>query len=57
MSFYRYNVTRMRLHSPDTMPATSVLLTLRSIQDANGGPDFLGAQDTAGNTYAPIVCA
>lgn len=52
-----HNVTRIRLHPPSSLPATAVVLSLRPIKDANNGPDLLGAQDTAGNLFAPIICA
>ena len=52
----QYNLTRIRLHPPDAMPATAVLLSLRPAKDLDGGPDVLAAQDTAGNTYFPVMC-
>lgn len=52
-----HNVTRVRLHPPSALPATAVVLSLRPLQDANEGPDLLGAMDTAGNVFAPIICA
>lgn len=52
-----HGVTRVRLHDVDEMPATSVMLAIRAVADANGGSDIMAAEDTAGNLYAPIVCA
>ncbi|KAK3621761.1 hypothetical protein LTR56_009720 [Elasticomyces elasticus] len=55
--FDTHTVSRVRLHQEDSLPATSLVLSMRKVKDLNGGPDILGVQDTAGRLYAPIVCA
>lgn len=52
----QHRISRLRLHDPTTMPATSVLLTLESTTNPNGGDDFVVATDTDGHGYALTVC-
>lgn len=54
--FAAHNMSRLRLHDPTSMPKTSVLLTLTSTPDPDGGDDFIVATDTDGNGYATAVC-
>lgn len=51
-----YNVTRLRLHIPEVMPATSRAIFMQGIADPAGGPNFLVASDSAGNVFFPVIC-
>lgn len=48
-------VSRLRLADGDSLPITSVMLTLAPV-DPGTGPSIMMAFDTAGNSYYPLLC-
>lgn len=49
-------VSRLRLADGDSIPQTSVMLTLAAVDPDGSGPSVFLAFDTAGNSYYPLLC-